>query len=456
MDPKKLLERLPRLENTRPFRYLGRRVVQGMVEAATANLLLGKRSAPGRYLVVRLVESDREREEWEQQFAESRAVILKEIQREAGARDIELRGTLELDLAVLTDAEAMRGEAERVLSSVLDEAEVAPAAERLREEREVVLPRRVRTLLLESEPPGAQAYVDHRPAGVTPCRVEDIPEGDVALTFSLPGHLLYEDTYRVQSGRPGQRLTYRAVLEREPEMGVLEVRTFPPGARVTVRGESRESPARWRLPAGPVEVRVEMEDFAPESFTVDLPATPESLPHRVPVRLRYAGQDRDEVLGTLVIYKPGAAPQRSQPPQNTISSFFREADPETALHDWMIPDPEPGPAPELLAEVPLRRGVILIGRDDPGGPLRPDVRLFDPENSVSRGCHAWLWVYADTSTGATFNTFLIGNHSPAGILVDGNLVMETRRLSDDSVVEVGNFRMKVTKETPEARVEIAL
>ncbi len=50
---------------------------------------------------------------------------------------------------------------------------------------------------------------------------------------------------------------------------------------------------------------------------------------------------------------------------------------------------------------------------------KPDVKLFDPENSVSRGCHAWLWVYADRSTGADYNTFLIGNNSPAGVRVDG-------------------------------------
>jgi len=81
------------------------------------------------------------------------------------------------------------------------------------------------------------------------------------------------------------------------------------------------------------------------------------------------------------------------------------------------------------------------------------VRLFDPENSVSRGCHAWLWVYADTSTGAAYNTFLIGNNSPAGIRVDGDLVMETRRLSDDSVVEIGNFRLRALKSVPTARVE---
>jgi hypothetical protein len=32
--------------------------------------------------------------------------------------------------------------------------------------------------------------------------------------------------------------------------------------------------------------------------------------------------------------------------------------------------------------------------------------------------------------------------------------MESRRLSDDSVIEVGNFRLRVVKETPSPRVEL--
>ena len=97
--------------------------------------------------------------------------------------------------------------------------------------------------------------------------------------------------------------------------------------------------------------------------------------------------------------------------------------------------------------------MLLIGRQDPHGGLVPDIKLIDAENSVTRGCHAWIWVYADNSTGATYNTFLVGNNSPAGIRVDGALVMETRRLADDSVIEIGNFRMRLVKERSEARVE---
>ncbi|MGV3720004.1 MAG: PEGA domain-containing protein [Actinomycetota bacterium] len=456
MDPKKLLERLPRFDKDKPFRYLGRRVVQVMAESASANPLLGNRAAPGRYLVVRLVSGAAEREQWEQQFAESRSALLRELEREAQVREIKPRSALDLDLVVVTGVAAERGESERALSTALDPDDVPAAEARLREEREVIIPRRVRTLVIESEPSEAQAYLNDRPVGVTPCRVEDLPEGEHHLVLSRPGSLPYEERLRIEAGRAGQKLVHRVTLQAEPDMGHLEVRTFPPRAQVTIAGETRDSPAKWRLPAGPVHVALSLEEFEPREETVELRRTSPEHPQRVQFRLKYQGPDQDEVVGRLIIYQPGGGPpsadvKPTDTGSNRIKSFFEQADGVDA-DGWELP-PAPKPADAILADRPLRRGVILIGRDDPGGDLRPDVRLFDAENSVTRGCHDWLWIYADRSTGAAYNTFLIGNNSPAGIRVDGSLVMETRRLSDESVIEVGNFRMRFVKETPGPRVE---
>src|SRR5581483_1589195 len=116
-----------------PFRYLGRRVVQAMAEAATANMVLGQRTAPGRYLVVRRVEGEGEKERWETQWSESRPAVLKELERDAAAREIGLRSALDVELFVLTDAEAEAGEAERVLATVLDGEDLAAALGRLNE-----------------------------------------------------------------------------------------------------------------------------------------------------------------------------------------------------------------------------------------------------------------------------------------------------------------------------------
>ena len=109
--------------------------------------------------------------------------------------------------------------------------------------------------------------------------------------------------------------------------------------------------------------------------------------------------------------------------------------------------------PEILGERRLFKGVLLIGRDDRQALVHPDVKLFDPANTVSRGCHAWLHIYSDPGTGAEYNTFVIHNHSPSGILVNGRLVMESAALGDSSELKIGIFRMRVVKETPEPRVE---
>jgi hypothetical protein len=48
---------------------------------------------------------------------------------------------------------------------------------------------------------------------------------------------------------------------------------------------------------------------------------------------------------------------------------------------------------------------------------------------------------------------VIHNNSPAGILVDGRLVMESVAIGDTAEIRVGVFRMQISKETPEPSVE---
>jgi hypothetical protein len=477
MHPRNLLSRLEQLRRERPFRHLGRRLVQAVTEAAGENPFLSRRSAPGRYSVLRLVESPAEREHWEALFAEGRTALLEELKREAAAREILLRGAPDVELLTLLDGPAARAEAERLLGSLAAPEEVARLAGRLHEERELILPRPSRALRVTTTPPGAALYLEDRPAGVTPCTVEDLPAGEHRLALSLPGYLLHEDRLEVSASDPRRVVEYTARLTPEPPMGVLEVTTYPPDARVTINGETRVAPTRFRLPAGPVHVRVELPDYAPLEAELRLPPTTEERPFPWQARLEYAGPDRDVVVGRLQVYAPGARPTGGIPtprePSNPVPAshhrirdFFADppeaagtspapAPPEPAW-EWDLPSAPAAPAPPehgLLGERPLARGILLIGREDPGGGLQPDIRLFDAENSVRRGCHAWLWIYADQSTGGTYNTFLVGNNSPAGIRVDGETVMGTRALSGDSLIEVGNFTLRLVKEEPAPRVE---
>jgi hypothetical protein len=174
----------------------------------------------------------------------------------------------------------------------------------------------------------------------------------------------------------------------------------------------------------------------------------------VRVRLEYAGDDWAEVVGRLTIWRREiSAPPPARQSNSLAEFFFRsDADDEWAGRKDAIEIPPEGGA--VLLEVPLRRGLFVMGREDPGGPVQPDIVLTDAENSVSRGCHAWLWIYQDRSTGAAYNTFLIGAESPSGVRVDGVPVTRTKRLGDDALIEIGSFTLRLQRVVPPPRVEL--
>jgi hypothetical protein len=298
---------------------------------------------------------------------------------------------------------------------------------------------------IESDPPGAAVYLAGRQVErVTPCTVSELPVGEHRLRLVLPGYLMHEGTLAVEEGGD-RRQRYFARLEPEPPMAVVEVRTFPARARVRAGDEERDSPAAFRLPAGRHRISAALPDYLPAAVEADLPPAPDGRPLRVQLKLEYAGHDRDEPVGRLIVYQPGrpnAAPAPPADPPNAVAAFFRDRE---------LPPPD---TQAIAGERLLTRGVLLIGRDDPRETVRPDVKLSDPWNTVSRGCHAWLHVYSDPGTGADYNTFVIHNNSSSGIRVDGKLVTESTALGDDSVVEIGIFKLRVLKQTPEARVEL--
>lgn len=463
--------RWTRGEGTRPLRFVARRIVQMMAERATANMILGERVVPGRFLVLRLAADGDDRAEQEATLADSRGAIEGEVLREARAREFRLRGAFILETRVLVPEELEGEELRELLQGVIEEEEIPAALARLREEQEAILPRRLHRLEIDSRPRGAAIYLDDRQLDqVTPCRLDDLPGGRHRVTLSLPGYLLHEGELVIDADageRRGARQQYLAELAPEPPMGVLELVTFPAQARVTflpdgagtdsvAAGESRETPTRLRLPAGVLRLEIARPDYAPVSLDYELPAGPEGRPSRLQVRLDYAGEDRGIAVGRLIIYKPdhGPRPRDTSPmrplerPEETIATFFGD---RTA--DLGAEGPAAPPEPEVLGERPLTKGVLVIGRADPEATLVPDVKLFDPLNTVSRGCHAWLHIYTDPGTGAEFNTFVIHNNSPGGLQVDGRLVMDSVALGDESEIRIGMFRMRIRKETPEARVE---
>src|SRR4051794_16241576 len=125
--------RLPRLGTGKPLRFLGRRLIQVMAENAVSNFILGERSVPGQFLVLRLATDENERAAQEQEFNESRAAIEAEVAREAATRAFRLRSPLELELRVFTDAD-LETEAFHAVAAAQG-ASPPDLAVRLREER---------------------------------------------------------------------------------------------------------------------------------------------------------------------------------------------------------------------------------------------------------------------------------------------------------------------------------
>ncbi|MBI3912259.1 MAG: PEGA domain-containing protein [Armatimonadetes bacterium] len=443
--PKGKSIRLPLFEQRLPLRFLARRVLQAMAERSVANFILGERRAPGRFVVARLVADGVERDECLQMFAESRAAIEREVARDAAARGLRPRREVSVELTAFTRAELESGAVRTWLAAHADGETPEELLARLRERGEIILAARTHPLEIETEPPGAAIYVDGRPlTEITPCRLTDVTAGEHRIALALPGYGQHEEKV-VVPGDGSAPVRYRAILQPEPEMVLVEVRTFPDRARVTVGGEMRESPTRFRLPVGRHRLVAERHGYAPASVEFDVPE-PEGQPPQIYLRLDYAGADCGEVVGRLVIHQPGAPAHRaSTPPEgNPIAEFFRDPEREPLA---------PAEGSDVLGERPLYRGVLVIGRPDPSVMIVPDVRLFDASNTVSRGCHAWLEIYTDPGTGAEYNTFVIHNESPAGVLVDGQLVTASRALGDDSELQIGVFRMRVVKETPPPRVE---
>lgn len=485
--------RLPRLDGggargegvgARPLRFLARRIIQAMAEHATANFILGERTVPGRFLVLRLAADEEDRAEQEQQYTEAREAIEKEVLRETRQREFRLRSALDVEVRVLAPVDVESGEAAELLRTLFEEEELAACMARLGADRELILTRRLHALSIDSRPRGAAVYLDDRQLDrTTPCRIDDLPAGTHGISLSLPGYVLHEGQVEIHEEARSARQRYFADLEIEPPMRVVEVLTFPGQAALAIGGEAGESPARFRLPVGRHVLAVAREEYAPERLEFDLAPGPEEPPERIQVRLEYAGEDRDVPVGRLIIYQPDETPRpaarpiqppwrrrTSEPsgremrpldrPEDTISAFFGEGEPQVA--GWHSAEGSglgastvtaALPAPEVLGERPLYKGVLVIGREDRRSTIVPDVKLFDPGNTVSRGCHAWLHVYTDPGTGAEYNTFVIHNNSPAGILVDGQLVTESLAIGESAEIRIGVFRMEIRKETPTASVQ---
>ncbi|MFM9420337.1 PEGA domain-containing protein [Thermus scotoductus] len=111
---------------------------------------------------------------------------------------------------------------------------------------------RTGTLLLESSPTGAEAYVNGTLRGRTPLRLV-LEEGTYQVELKAPGYEPYRATVRVERGRE----TRVSATLRPIRTGELYLEARPEGAEVYIDGRLMgRAPLRMTLEAGLHEVRV--------------------------------------------------------------------------------------------------------------------------------------------------------------------------------------------------------
>jgi hypothetical protein len=59
-------------------------------------------------------------------------------------------------------------------------------------------------------------------------------------------------------------------VDAGPELTLLEIRTVPPGATVTIGNQKRIAPAEFLLPGGKYKVLAELDGYQPEKRTVEV------------------------------------------------------------------------------------------------------------------------------------------------------------------------------------------
>ena len=123
-----------------------------------------------------------------------------------------------------------------------------------------------------SVPSGAAVFVDGKLRGSTPVRVK-LPVGRYRFTIQKTGYEPFQSSFSLKLGANSRK---RVVLApgQGPPMGVIEVRTIPPGALVTVDGQrlGGPTPTNFQITAGAHTLEVRKRGFRPARQAVDVPA----------------------------------------------------------------------------------------------------------------------------------------------------------------------------------------
>ena len=128
------------------------------------------------------------------------------------------------------------------------------------------------SVVIRTSPLGADVYINGQRRGATPPTVE-LPPGKFRYSVQKTGYEPFKGSFSIEHGS----IVRKSVILAPgigPSLGVVEVRTIPPGASVAIDGEavSGKTPTSFRITAGRHVLVVSRAGYQPLRRVVEVPA----------------------------------------------------------------------------------------------------------------------------------------------------------------------------------------
>jgi hypothetical protein len=120
-------------------------------------------------------------------------------------------------------------------------------------------------------PPGVEVLIDGKSYGPTPFHAT-LKAGQHVATVKRPGADPYETTFELKSGAI---MTKKLALGEAAQMGIVEVRTIPPGATVFADNQPTggQTPTSFRLTVGTHMLTLSLSGYRPVQTQVIVSAS---------------------------------------------------------------------------------------------------------------------------------------------------------------------------------------
>lgn len=136
--------------------------------------------------------------------------------------------------------------------NIYQETQIIPVGE-----KEKYKPKPTGKLILNSDPPQSEIYLDAKPMGITPAILQSVIAGERNITLMKDG---YEDYIEKITLNPNE--TVNKDIKMKKKTGALSIETIPSGAEIYIAGYKKGvSPININLIVGKYKVKATKEDY---------------------------------------------------------------------------------------------------------------------------------------------------------------------------------------------------